>query len=166
MKLKYPATARMRLLASLLVMSLADHGRATPKASFEINLRDGSRIVAQATSASLSFQADIGADLELTWAGIQSLKFEDAKAVVQFPNGDRLSGQLPEGSLTVGTVLGQISIADDHILSITEITTSDDPRENIALGKKVSGRDGASHGKGLAAHVTDGDYRYTPDRAG
>ena len=73
MKLKYPATARMRLLASLLVMSLglAVHGRATPKASFEIN---------------------------------------------------------------------------------------DDRGDNIALGKKVSGRDGASHGKGLAAHVTDGDY--------
>ena len=161
MKLKYPATARMRLLASLLVMSLslAGYGRATPKVSFEINLRDGSRIVAQATSASLSFQSDIAADLELTWAGVRSLKFEDAKAVVQFSNGDRLSGQLPEGSLTVGTVLGQISIADDHILSITEITISDDPRENIALGKKVSGRDGASHGKGLAAHVTDGDYR-------
>ena len=139
-------------------LGLAGYGRATPKTSFEINLRDGSRIVAQATSANLAFHSDIAADLELTWIGIQSLKFEDAKAVIEFPNGDRLSGKLPEGSLTVGTAFGQISIADDQMLTITGIKVSDDRRENIALGKKVSGRDGASHGKGLAAHVTDGDY--------
>ena len=147
------------MLGALLGLSfgLASHGRAAPKVSFEINLRDGSHIIAHATSAGLPFQADIATDLELTWNEVQSLKFDDAKAVIEFPNGDRLSGKLPGGNLIVGSVLGQISIAVDHILSITEITVGDDRRKNIALGKKVSGRDGASPGKCLAAYVTDGD---------
>jgi hypothetical protein len=159
MKSKHNAIKRVRLLGSVLavIIGLVGYGQATTNPRFEINLRDGSMIVAQATSASLPFRADIAEDLKLDWAGIQSLKFEDGKVLLEFPNGDRLSGHLLGGSLTVGTALGQISIADDQILAITEITISDDQRENIALGKKVSGRDGASHGKGLAAHVTDGD---------
>ena len=159
MRVRHDANTRARFLGSLLVASitLAGLARSAPMPSFNISLNDGSQIVARATSNCLPFQTALIGEVELNWSSIRSLKFGDGKVVVDFPNGDHLSGQLTQEAFTVDTAFGQISIPRDQIRTIAEIKITTAPRENIALGKAVTGQDGASHGKGLAAHVTDGD---------
>lgn len=72
-------------------------------------------------------------------------------------NGDLLSGQWTHPILKVDTSFGSLRIPTNKITRIR--ITKRKKCTNIALGKPVSGQDGASHGRGLAKHLTDGDYQ-------
>lgn len=147
------------LLAALCgVLAEAQAAPATPGVQFCVDLKDGSRLMAGATSEQVKFESETLGERQLRWADIRSIECEGGEWAIGFVSGDRLSGTLAAPSLSVQTAIGQVSIPSGQIRRITEITAKADRRDNIALGKKVSGRDGASHGKGLAKHVTDGDY--------
>lgn len=158
----------MKLLALLTCIRLCtlpthacgDYGSTPPPFRLQVVLSDGSAIHAQPIKSTLPFLPDtIVGSAHLKWESIKQLeKSSDSRDVtISFANGDKLSGHLPGGSLPFLTGFGQIDIPCAQIERIGEIVPSPE-RINLALGKPVSGEDGASNGKGLAAHVTDGDY--------
>lgn len=124
----------------------------------ELHLKDGSQLKAVPLGAGLRANPRLADPFNVKW---QSLREVDLKkgahqAVLHLANEDRLTVELQDSSLRVGSLLGQLDVPMASIRRI-EVISLKGNRRNVALGKPVHGRDGASHGKGLAKHVTDGD---------
>lgn len=153
----------MKALALLLYLplcALPANGSTPSHVRLQIALVDGSLIHARPCKEALQFTPKIAAGLMLLqWSQIRQLAQDSktANVTASFTNGDQLSGRWANASLPFLTSFGRIDVPCERIVRIGQIP-SPPKRVNLALGKPVFGKDGASHGKGLAAHVTDGDY--------
>jgi hypothetical protein len=146
-------------LCTVPAHACGDYGSTPPPFRLQVVLSDGSTIHAQPVNRTLPFIPDaIVGSSHLKWESIRQLErsSESPDVTISFANGDKLSGHLPGGCLPFLTSFGKIDIPYAQIKRIGEIVPTPG-RINLALGKTVSGEDGASFGKGLAAHVTDGD---------
>jgi hypothetical protein len=145
--------------AALLHGATVDESR-TSAARFRIVLNDGSNIQAQTATNHLVFVPKIsGEKMSIRWSRIKSITIQAKNEAfgVSFLNGDQLTGVWLDESIPIQTGFGAVRIPYDEISIIDEIKANPE-RVNIALGKNVTGQDGASHGQGLAKHLTDGDY--------
>ncbi len=155
----------LALLIALPLCPLAASGSIQPPAHLQgirlqVVLLDGSTIHARPCKKALLFVPKVTPhSIRLPWPQIQQLE-QDPKTstlTVSFANGDKLRGRWTGDSLPFFTSFGRIDVPCAQIARIAQIPAPP-ARVNLALGKPVFGKDGASHGKGLAAHVTDGDY--------
>ena len=123
-----------------------------------LSLSDGSKI--RATPVTAAFQVDqrIAGTIEVDWKAIKRLEMSTTSrdSIIHFANGDRMTACIIPKTLGFETVLGQVEVPVGLITQV-DVTVLGSAPGNVALGKPVHGRDGASHGKGLAKHVTDGD---------
>ena len=127
--------------------------------SIQIDIKDGSRIFAKPYPNDLAITPSIARKSWIVrWRDIQEIqRTKDNRGIMtSFTNGDQLRGQWTHPVLVVDTSFGRLRIPTGQIIHIQQRNAQ--TLTNIALGKPVSGQDGASHGKGLAKHVTDGDY--------
>jgi hypothetical protein len=141
-------------------MAWGENTPSQPSVRLQVILSDGSAIQAQPIHETLPFIPGVAVgSTRLKWESIQQIEkgSERPDVIISFANGDKLSGHFPGGSLPFLASFGQIEIPYTQIRRIDGIVPTPE-RTNLALGKPVSGEDGASHGKGLAAHITDGDY--------
>ena len=132
----------------------------TPAAVLNITLRDGSLIKAHPHNGRPRIEPVAGdGAFSPDWSLVREMKIDPANAggSVFFKNADRLTFRWAEKSIRVNSAIGKLRIPVAEITAI-EISGENETATNIALGKPVSGKDGASHGQGLAKHVTDGDY--------
>lgn len=127
--------------------------------TLQIDIKDGSRIFAKPYQNDFAITPSIGrAPWTIGWPVIQEVKRakDNGGIIFSFTNGDQLRGQWTQPILVVDTSFGRLRIPTGQIIHIQQSDAQS--LTNIALGKPVSGQDGASHGRGLAKHVTDGDY--------
>ena len=124
----------------------------------QLNLKDGSKLKASPVSQVLSVNPRLAGTVNLQWEAIKSidLKKGRADAVLLFANGDRLTAGIIPEFIQIDCSLGRLKVPVESITKL-DIAVMGGMCHNVALGKPVHGRDGASHGKGLAKHVTDGD---------
>lgn len=147
------------LLAPIPILALTED-IPTLATVLDITLRDGSLIKAHPNNGRPKIEPVAGdGAFSPDWSLVQKMEIDPANAggAVFFKNGDRLTFRWAEKSLRLNSSIGRLRIPVAEISGI-EISTENEAATNIALGKPVSGKDGASHGKGLAKHVTDGDY--------
>lgn len=123
-----------------------------------LNLNDGSLIHASPVIPTLEVNGSIAAPLALHWKAIQRIDMATAAApsTIHFLNGDRLTASIATRQLEFESMLGRLEVPVSLIRSV-EVSLMGGSMHNVALGRPVHGQDGASHGKGLAKHVTDGD---------
>jgi len=123
-----------------------------------LSLKDGSRIMATPVSNSVRVHQRLAGSIALDWAKIHHVTLEkgSAEVMVLFANQDRLTAGIEEKFLEVESALGRLQVPVETLVRI-EVTRAGGPSNNVALGKPVYGEAGASHGEGLAKHVTDGD---------
>ena len=144
---------------SLLMVAVAA-AEPVNQARIELVLRllDGSTIKAMPAKPMLAAQSKHGRFLTIDWGKIQQVQLQDGRnqAKILLDGGDRLTAELAGQGIEVDSSLGRLHVPIDK-LRVIEVSLLGGPVHNIALGKPVHGRDGASHGKGLAKHVTDGD---------
>ena len=151
-------------LLPCLVLSLAAlaplHADPAPAArvKLSLNLSDGSKIHAAPVIPALKVDQRIAGQLNLDWHAIKRVEMATAAAdtSIHFFNGDRLTATVVDRSLEFDSALGRLKVPVASITHVDVTVLGGDCR-NVSLGKPVHGRDGASHGKGLAKHVTDGD---------
>ena len=129
---------------------------------FAIKIRDGSNLLGAPLRKTISLTTVAAGNVEVRWSLVEQLSMSDDResVVVLFRNQDRLTGILNDATIEFATLIGKVKIpaaAVVQIRSCGSAVAGKGSARNIALGKQVSGRDGASHGKGLAVHLTDGN---------
>ncbi len=149
---------------SCLVLSAATltplHADPMPAARVQLslNLSDGSKLRATPVLPALKVDQRIAGQLDLDWKAIKRIDMATAAAdtSIHFVNGDRLTATVMARTLEFDSAIGRLKVPVGSIQHV-DVTLIGGPCRNVALGKPVRGHDGASHGKGLAKHVTDGD---------
>ena len=124
-----------------------------------ITLNDGSILKARAVEERILLSPlNIQTQLPLKWSLIRKLEAgaEDDLLQVHLANQDIVSARWTALTLKVECAFGVIELPT-HLIAGIRPRTAGQEHTNIALGKPVTGRDGASHGQGLAKHLTDGD---------
>jgi hypothetical protein len=126
--------------------------------ALDVKLRDGSQLKVKPVHRGIRVHSRLGGEMDLFWATLKEMDFKagEKAAVVQFGNGDRLTVAVGQAAVEVDSALGRLKVPLSEIEKIV-VTVVESGRQNVALDKPVHGDDGASHGKGLAKHVTDGD---------
>ena len=146
--------------ATLMAAISMAHADLTLPARVElsVHLKDGSQLKAVPLNGGLKVNPRLSGALNVSWEKIKQVNFGpgrvDAKLLCM--NDDRLTVDLMTEGLEVDCALGRLTVPISSIRKI-EVNVVGGACRNIALGKPVHGRDGASHGQGLARHVTDGD---------
>ncbi len=123
----------------------------------EVGLKDGSVLhEVRPVDPLLRMGAEMGGGLAIDWSRVVKIKARDDGrfADVQFINGDHLTVRWIHAVLEADTAVGRVAIPWGQVVQVDVASGS---FSNLALGKPVSGEDGASNGEGLAKHVTDGD---------
>jgi hypothetical protein len=146
--------------SALPLLACGNYGEAPSPVLIQVALHDGSTIKARAEEGHLPIQPTVGRNaILLKWDQIQHLDHdaETSLVTISFTNGDLLTGHWASPTLPVEAIFGQVDIPCAQVARISDVQ-AESTRVNIALGKPVFGQDGASHGKGLAKHLTDGDY--------
>lgn len=152
--------------ATLLCVSIAARGEATERAPRQvvIELRDGSSLRGVPVSETISMTTFAAGKVEVRWSQLRQLSVSDDResAVAAFKNQDRLSGVVNDAAFEFTTLLGLTRVPVGAVVRITDDGPTPDGIDlirNVALHKTVHGQDGASHGKGLRVHLTDGDFK-------
>lgn len=143
-----------------MLMTLPAHADKTfvSGSRLELQLKDASQLKAVPLDVGLRANPRLANPLRVKWQSIHRVDLEKGahQAVLHLVNEDRLTVELLDSSLRVGCLLGQVEVPMASIRRI-EVSSIKGNRHNVALGKPVHGKDGASHGKGMAKHLTDGD---------
>jgi len=152
-----PLPLRALLLACATGLSSLFADEA-PKIRLGFHLGDGSQLMAAPVLPTLAVRSRLGGVMELKWSALDEVSFEAGPEalVARFSSGDRLTAALTADALEVDCLLGRLSIPAASVRSI-RVDVMGGAARNVALGKPVHGADGASHGQGLARHLTDGD---------
>lgn len=158
-------TMKLLALAALILSVSPTHAcgeEAAPPIDthLTIALDDGSIIKARAIDELVTLSPlNIQTSLPLKWSLIRKIEAgpDDGLLQVHLANEDILSARWTALTLKVECAFGIIDLPT-HLIAGIRPRSGGQERTNIALGKPVTGQDGASHGKGLAKHVTDGDH--------
>lgn len=144
-------------LATLLLAVAQADPLAGSRIELALNLNDGSKVHAFPRNPTLKVESRIVDTLELGWETIKRIDMATAAAetTIHLINGDRLTASVVARQLEVESMLGRLAVPVSLIRSV-EVELVTGACRNVALGKPVHGAAGASHGKGLAKHVTDG----------
>lgn len=149
----------MPIICLLFCTPIHANEQAPPPTKLVISLHDGSVLHGTTNDTNIKVQyTTISPDpISLNWSAIEKITTSPSTSSikVELNNGDTMTSQWGNDVISVESSLGTLKVPTRLIKDIKSSTTT--KQVNIALGKPVSGRDGASHGKGLAKHVTDGD---------
>ena len=148
----------LALAATLGPLSVFAERAAPARADLSMTLVDGSELKALPNQDSFSVNPRLAGVIEVRWDEIRKIDLSKGReaAALTFRNGDRLIAGITGDTLDCTTSLARLKVPIKSITRL-EITVLGGECHNVALGKPVHGRDGASHGRGLAKHVTDGD---------
>jgi hypothetical protein len=134
------------------------------KGSFILKTKDGSSLKCKPQAASIPISTAY-AKMDLQFSQIASLEFgaETNKATVKLQNGDKLQGTIGIGKLVVSTLIGDLTVQADQIVSITSVSQDkkepeikDSPEAKRRCINNLRQIDSAKEQYSLAANLDDG----------
>lgn len=118
------------MLACMLVCGLAaaqDKGTGDEeKGGFVFKTKDGSSLKCKPQAATLTVGTSY-AKMDLQFAQIASIEFgaESNKTTIILLNGDRLQGTVGGDKIVVSTIIGNLTVPMDQLVSITSVIAQD-----------------------------------------